>query len=252
MAIAAQLIALWGPLAPDLFFPHGGPLDLYATFGSDGLAVALVLAGLAIVVAGHDDHGAWRWIGIAAAVVLAASMLTRYAMAGAVAGILIGLLIARLRAADRRWPWAAAAIAIAVAWQLLVYPLLVADAGPKSLVSHRGDIAPLGTTIAGWFGPTVTGTLAAAIFVSVVIGLFLVAVLARPGGVVALSAFAAGGQAVIVVVARDYLDAALNLREERHVLLVRFVAAILIVTGVTNVIRWALARRRRTTTSAGR
>ena len=57
MAVAAQLIVLWGPLAPDLFFPHGGPLDLYASFGSDGLAVALVLAGLAIVVAGPADDG---------------------------------------------------------------------------------------------------------------------------------------------------------------------------------------------------
>ena len=167
MAVAAQLIALWG-LAPDLFFPHGGPLDLYASFGSDGLAVALVLAGLAIVVAGPADTGRWRWIGIAAATTLAAAILTRYAMAGAVAGLLIGLVLAWVRARDRRWPWAAVAIAVAVGWQLLVYPLLVDDAGPKSLVLHRGDIAPLGTTMAGWFGITVTGAPAAAILVVVV------------------------------------------------------------------------------------
>ena len=243
MAVAAQLIALWGPLAPELFFPHGAPLDLYASFGSDGLAVALALAGLAVVVAGRAPTAGWRWFGIGAATLLAAAILTRYAMAGAVAGILIGLLIAWVRARDRRWPWAAVAVAVALVWQLLVYPLLVDDAGPKSLVFHRGDIAPLGTTIAGWFGLTVTGTLAAAIFIAVGIGLLVVGVLARPGGVVALSALAAVGQLAIVVVARNYLDAGLNLREERHVLLVRFVAAILIVAGLTNVIRWAMVRR---------
>ena len=128
------------------------------------------------------------------------------------------------------------------AWQLLVYPLLVDDAGPKSLVFHRGDIAPLGTTMAGWFGMTVTGALAAAIVVVVGVGLVALAVLARPGGVVALTSLAAAGQLAIVVLARQYLDAGLNLREERHVLLVRFVAAILVVTGVTNGIRWAVAR----------
>ena len=243
MATAAQLIALWGPLSPDLFFHNGSPLDLYASFGSDALAVALMLAGLAIVVAGPADTGRWRWIGIAATTTLAAAILTRYAMAGAVAGLLIGLVLARVRSGDRRWPWAAVAIAVAVGWQLLVYPLLVDDAGPKSLVFHRGDIAPLGTTMAGWFGIAVTGAPAAAILLVVGIGLVVLAVLARPGGAVALCALAAAGQLAIVVVARQYLDAGLNLREERHVLLVRFVAAILIVTGLTNVIRWAMARR---------
>ena len=243
MATAAQLIALWGPLSPDLFFHNGSPLDLYASFGSDALAVALMLAGLAIVVAGPADTGRWRWIGIAATTTLAAAILTRYAMAGAVAGLLIGLVLARVRSGDRRWPWAAVAIAVAVGWQLLVYPLLVDDAGPKSLVFHRGDIAPLGTTMAGWFGIAVTG----------VLGCRdpprrrhrprrprRAGPTGRRGRPLRL---AAAGQLAIVVVARQYLDAGLNLREERHVLLVRFVAAILIVTGLTNVIRWVMARR---------
>ena len=242
MAVAAQLIALWGPLAPRLFFPHGAPLDLYASFGSDGLAVALALAGLAVVVAGRAPTAGWRWFGIGAATLLAAAILTRYAMAGAVAGILVGLLIA----------WVRPRPALAVGGRGRGRrPRLAAARVPAARRRRRPEEPrvpprrhrPLGTTIAGWFGITVTGTLAAAIFIAVGIGLLVLAVLARPGGVVALSALAAVGQLAIVVVARNYLDAGLNLREERHVLLVRFVAAILIVAGLTNVIRWSMARR---------
>jgi hypothetical protein len=235
MAVAAQIIALWGPFSPDLFFQHGRPLDLYASIGSDGLAVAFLVVGLAVLTA--VGPGRWTRTGVGAAVLLAAAILTRYAMAGAVVGAAVALVVARLVRNDRRWRWPVAALGAAAAWQLVVYPLLVSGAGPKSLARHRGDIAPLGVTIAGWFRVDVTGTTASAVVVILGLGLVVVALLARPGGVVAVVALAAAGQLVTVVMSRQLLDAGLNLREERHVLAVRFLLAVLVVTGLTSVLR---------------
>jgi hypothetical protein len=60
--------------------------------------------------------------------------------------------------------------------------------------------------------------------------------LARPGGVVSLAAAAAAGQVVVVAAGRQFLDAGLNVREERHLLLTRFLLAVLIVVGVRELV----------------
>ena len=245
VGMAAQVLALWGPFSPDRFFAHGRPLELYASIGSDGLAVATLLTGMAVAVAagGRTSRTAWRWFGIAVAALLAASVLTRYAMAGAVLGLLVAFVVSRLRWDDRRWPWPVAALVVAGSWQIVVYPLLVDGAGPKSLVAHRGDIAPLGVTMAGWVGLDVSGAVASAVVIALGLVLVGIAVVGSPGGVVALCAMAAAGHLAVVVVSRQVLDAVLNLREERHVLLIRFLLAVLVVSGLHHLLRLALRRR---------
>ena len=85
--------------------------------GSDGPAVAWWLAGFAVLTGAV----AWRRLGprptaVVVAALLAASVLTRYAIAGAVVGLLAGLVWARVRRSGatatsggggrwrRRWP----------------------------------------------------------------------------------------------------------------------------------------------------
>ena len=241
-AIAAQVIALWGPFTPDLFFFEGRPLDLFGMIGSDGPAVAWWLLGFALLtgaVGRITPDTVPRWTGVAVVATLGAAMLTRYAMAGAVVGLLGGLLWARWRAPtrDRRWWLVALSLPIPVVWQLLIYPLLVGGAGPKGLALHRGNIGPIGTTIAGWFGFGVhTLTAGTVVVVMTVVALAAVALAARPGGVPSLAAAAAVGHIVVLIAARQLLDAGLNLREERHMLLVRFLLAILVVCGVREVV----------------
>jgi hypothetical protein len=232
---AAQVLALWGPFAPDVFFSEGRPLDLFAMIGSDGVAVACFLAGLVLVTADRRSRAA----DVGAAAGLAASILTRYALAGAVAGVLAGLLRARRARGDRRWVLPAAALAAGAAWVVVLAPLLVGGAAAKGLVVHRGALAPLGTTLAGWVGVDVTGPWAAALVVGLVAVLLVVGVAGAPGSVTSLTALAAVGHLVVVVAGRQLLDAGLNLREERHVLLVRFLLAVLVVRGVVLLVtRW--------------
>jgi hypothetical protein len=228
-ACCAQIIALWGPFTPDLFFRHGRPLDVFGMIGSDGPATAWWLAGFAMLTA-TTPHRA------AAAGLLSASTLTRYALAGPVGGLLAGLAWARARTGDRRWIAAAIAIAVPAVWQFLVYPLLISGSGPKSFAVHRGDIAPLGRTLAGWVNVDASGRVAATVVVLAVLVIAAVAALARPGGVVSLAAAASAGQVVVVAAGRQFLDAGLNLREERHLLLTRFLLAVLIVVGVRELV----------------
>ena len=246
-AIAAQVIALWGPFTPDLFFFEGRPLDLFGMIGSDGPAVAWWLLGFALVTGALGritPDAVPRWTGAAVVATLGAAMLTRYAIAGAVVGLLGGLLWARWRAPtrDHRWWLVALSLPIPVAWQLLIYPLLVEGAGPKGLALHRGTIAPIGTTIAGWFGFGVhTRTAGTVVVVVTVVALAAVALATRPGGVPSLAAAAAVGHIVVLIAARQLLDAGLNLREERHMLLVRFLLAVLVVCGVREAVGRAVA-----------
>ena len=246
-AVAAQVIALWGPFRPDLFFRQGRPLDLFGMLGSDGPAVAWWLAGFAVLTGAV----AWRRLGprstaVVAAALLAAAVLTRYAVAGAVVGLLAGLVWARARGGrdERRWQPVAAALVVAAAWQVVVYPLLIDGSGPKGIATHRGDIGPIGTTIAGWFGFAVGSTTAAAVAIvaGLLVVLVVVAVVAEPGGIVALSAASAAGLVVLLVVARQLLDAGLNLREERHVLLLRFLLSVMAVCGVRDLARAVSSR----------
>ena len=228
-ACCAQIIALWGPFRPDLFFRHGRPLDVFGMIGSDGPATAWWLAGFAALTA-TTSHRA------AAAALLSASTLTRYTLAGPVAGLLAGLGWARARVGDRRWIVPAVAIAVPAVWQFVLYPLVISGSGPKSLALHRGDIGPLGQTLAGWVDIDASGRVAAAVVVLTVVALVAVAVVASPGGVVSLAAAAAAGQLVIVAAGRQFLDAGLNVREERHLLLTRFLVAMLLVIGVRQLV----------------
>ena len=250
-AVSAQVIALWGPFRPDLFFRQGRPLDLFAMLGSDGPAVAWWLAGFAVLTGAVT----WRRLGprptaVVVTALLVASVLTRYAIAGAVVGLLAGLVWARVRPAvrgdgdDRRWRPVAAALVVAAAWQVVVYPLLIDGSGPKGVAVHRGDIGPIGTTIAGWVGLDVGSTTATAtaIVVGLLVVLVVVAVVAEPGGIVALSAASAVGLVVLLVAARQFLDAGLNLREERHILLLRFLLSVLVVCGVRDLARTVSSR----------
>ncbi|MGI9053234.1 MAG: hypothetical protein ACR2HQ_11400 [Ilumatobacteraceae bacterium] len=235
-AVSAGSIAIWGPSSPQLFFPDDRPLDLFARIGADGPAVAWWLLGFAVVVGAMsrcDRPRSRRWIGAATtALLLAAAVLTRYALVGAVAGLLVALLLARWRKGDRRWPPVAAAMTLPLLWPVLIYPVVVGGAGPKSLAWHPGGLAPIGTTMGGWFGLDVAGGVGVAVVGAALLGFGVVCGLARAGGVASLAAASAAGQLAILVIGRFTLDAGLNVREERHLLLVRFLLAILVVCGL--------------------
>jgi hypothetical protein len=184
---AAQVLALCGPSVASLFFPEGRPLDLFGMVGSDGIAVACFLAALAMLtvsesstslptVRGNDNQSGHvreqlvavrsRGVaGVAGGALLAAAMLTRYATAGAVLGVLTVLLWSRRSNGARRWMPVVAALAVVVMWQAAVYPLLVDGVGPKGVALHRGSIGPLGQTIAGWVGLTVGTTVGTAVVI---------------------------------------------------------------------------------------
>jgi hypothetical protein len=244
------VIAIWGPFWPDLFFVEGRPLDLFAMIGYDGPAVAWWLAGFAVVagaVTARDDHPdrLGSWSAMAVVVLLASAVLTRYAMAGGVVGLIVGLLWARWSwgAPERRWRLVLLALFIPLTWQVLVYPLLLENTGPKAFAVHRGDISPIGSTLGGWFGLELVGRRADVLIILIVAALVLVAVRARPGNVVSLASAAAAAQILLLVLARQFLDASLNLREERHVLLVRFLLTLLAVCGVRALVSRVTAAR---------
>ena len=201
---------------------------MFGIIGSDGPATAWWLAGLAVLTSRRRLP--------AAGGLLAASMLTRYALAGPVVALLAALGWARVRVGDRRWIVAAVALAVAGLWQFVVYPLVVAGSGPKGLSTHRGDIAPIGETLAGWVSVDVSGRAASTVVVGTILILAAVALLARPGGVVSLAAAGAAGQLVMVAAGKQLLDAGLNLREERHLLLCRFLLAVLVVVGARELV----------------
>ena len=67
-AVAAQVIVLWGPFTPDLFFFEGRPLDLFGMIGSDGPAVAWWLLGFALLTGALGritPDTVPRWTGVA-------------------------------------------------------------------------------------------------------------------------------------------------------------------------------------------
>ena len=250
MAAVAASVAVWGPFTADLIFGDlARPLDILGTIGSDGLAAATFLAGLAVLAtiapasAPRADARPERWWcrSVLAAGLLATAVLTRYAMAGAVIGLLATLGAARLRTGDRRWVWPATALGLATAWVVVVAPVLAGTGGPKTLAAHPIDVAPLGTVVAGWFGLSLDASAAVVALVAFVVVLVGVAALARAGGIVALAAAAGLFQLAAVGGSRAFLDISLNLREERHLLLVRFLIAVVLVAGVAHGARAAAA-----------